>query len=217
MPPPATSKKRHHLEPISYDELLGNAGMSGFVSFLEEGPRAGAAPALEPVREPGPRPVDRPPATPAPFRWARNVSGRQSRIWKAVAVEDGHSLAEQAVYNALWDGGVALEPASEDRTIRIGYHRLAQMTRLSWVSVKSNLRSLEKKLAIEVIGSENSATQEGKRYRIYAAAAILQRRKRAGLIWVLRTRGVQLLTGASFTEQDLVQPLPWSKLPPNTP
>ena len=31
-------------------------------------------------------------------------------------------------------------PADADRTIRIGYHRLAQMTRLSWVSVKANLR-----------------------------------------------------------------------------
>jgi hypothetical protein len=197
MPPPATSKKRPHLEPISYDELMGNAGMSGFVSFLEDGARTAAAPAAEPVREPGPRPVSRPPAPPL-FRWARNGAGRQSRIWKAAAVEDGHSLAEQAVYNALWAGGGPLEPGCEDRTIRIGYHRLAQLTRLSWVSVKSNLRSLEKKLAIEVTASENSAAQEGKCYRIYAASAILQRRKSAGLVWVRRTRGVELLTDASF-------------------
>ena len=112
--------------------------------------------------------------------------------------EDGHSLAEQAVYKALWDGGTSFDLGSDDRTIRIGYHRLAQITRLSWVSVKSNLRSLEKKLAIEVIASENSATQEGKRYRIYAAPAIQQRRKRAGLVWVRRTRGVELLTDEAF-------------------
>jgi hypothetical protein len=198
MPPPASSKKRPHLEPISYDELMGNAGMSGFVSFLEDGARA-AAPAVEqPLRDPGLRPVVSRLPAPAPFRWARNGAGRQSRIWRAAVVEDGHSLAEQAVYRALWEGGVPLEPSSDDRTIRIGYHRLAQMTRLSWVSVKSNLRSLEKKLAIDVIGSENSATQEGKRYRIYAASAILLRRKRAGLVWVRRTRGVELLTEEAF-------------------
>jgi len=184
---------------------MGNAGMSGFVSFLEDGVRAGAAPAVEPSREPGPRPLANPrPAVsrlpaPAPFRWARNGVGRQSRIWRAAVVEDGHSLAEQAVYKVLWEGGGPLDdPSTDDRTIRIGYHRLAQMTRLSWVSVKSNLRSLEKKLAIEVIGSENSAAQEGKRYRIYAAPAILQRRKRAGLVWVRRTRGVELLTDEAF-------------------
>jgi hypothetical protein len=173
---------------------MGNAGMSGFVSFLEDG-RAGVASSLEPLRDPGPRPVIQ---RPAPFRWARSSTGRQSRIWRAAVVEDGHSLAEQAVYKALWDGGLPVDTGTEDRTIRIGYHKLAQLTRLSWVSVKSNLRSLEKKLAIEVIGSENSATQEGKRYRIYAAATILQRRKRAGLVWVRRTRGVELLTDASF-------------------
>jgi hypothetical protein len=115
-------------------------------------------------------------------------------------VEDGHSLAEQAVYQSLWEAAVPMAngdgSANEDRTIRIGYHRLAQMTRLSWVSVKNNLRSLERKLAIEVTGSENSATREGKCYRVYARAAILERRKLAGLEWVRRSRGVELLRKA---------------------
>lgn len=109
-------------------------------------------------------------------------------------VEDGHSLAEQAVYEALWKAALPVdEPASEDRTVRIGYHRLAQMTRLSWVSVKNNLRSLEKKLAIEVTGCENSATRQGKCYRVYSRSAILERREKDGLVWVRRSRGVELL------------------------
>ena len=57
-----------------------------------------------------------------------------------------------------------------------------------------NLRTLEMKLAIEVTGSENSATREGKCYRVYSRKAIVERRKRAGLEWVRRTRGVELLT-----------------------
>src|ERR1700736_5553421 len=93
--PPATIKRRHQLEPISYDELMSNAGMSGFVSFLEGGVRGTAT---APVTV-----VDRPPVPgQPPFRWASNGRGRQSRIWKATMVEDGHSLAEQAVYDALW-------------------------------------------------------------------------------------------------------------------
>jgi len=184
--PSATNKRRARLEPISYDELLNNAGMSGFMSFLEHTPAAAAPAAVKLV----PQPV-------VQLKPARN--GRQSRIRKAVLVEDGHSLAEQAVYDALWNRGSPV-PGQEfpDRTIRIGYHRLAQITRLSWVSVKANLRSLERKLAIEVTGSENSATQEGKSYRVYSRAAILERRRSAGLEWVRRTRGVELLSLASL-------------------
>jgi hypothetical protein len=174
---PANSKKRHQLEPISYDELLSNAGMSGFVSFLD--------PDIAP-----------PPPVSAPLKPAR--SGRRSRIWKAKMVEDGHSLAEQAVYEALWNAADPLSEGRDGRTLRIGYHRLSQITRLSWVSVKANLRSLEKKLAIDVIASENSAAQEGKRYLVYSRPAILERRRRAGLEWVRRTRGVELLSRAAL-------------------
>jgi hypothetical protein len=176
VPPAITTKKRPPLEPITYDELLGNAGMSGFVSFLDP-PLVGTAAA--PIRILVPEPAARAP---------------RGRIRRALAMEDGHSLAEQAVYTALWKAATPLnEHINSDRTIRIGYHRLAQMTRLSWVSVKANLRSLEKKLALEVIGAENSATQEGKRYLVYAPGSVLERRKKAGLEWVRRTRGVELL------------------------
>ena len=113
--------------------------------------------------------------------------------------EDGHSLAEQAVYEVLWQAASPVNDlADADRTIRIGYHRLAQMTRLSWVSVKANLRTLERKLAIEVTGSENSATREGKCYLVYSRSSILARRKQAGLEWVRRTRGVELLSQAAI-------------------
>jgi hypothetical protein len=162
------------MDPIGYDELMSNAGMSGFVSFLIPTPES-------------------PPVEIAPERRLP----RRGLVRRATMVEDGHSLAEQAVYDSLWEAALPLDgTANEDRTIRIGYHRLAQMTRLSWVSVKNNLRSLERKLAIEVTGSENSATREGKCYRVYARAAILERRKRAGLEWVRRSRGVELLKKA---------------------
>ncbi len=162
----ATPKRRHRHEPISYHESLRDPGVPGLASFQEYKPVVKSAP-----------------------------KGRQNRIRKAKVVEDGHSLAEQVVYEALWNAGRPLaEGETADRTIRIGYNRLAQMTRLSWVSVKANLRSLERKLAIEVIASENSATQEGKGYRVYSLAAILERRQRAGLEWVRRTRGVELFS-----------------------
>jgi hypothetical protein len=116
----------------------------------------------------------------------------------ARGVEDGHSLAEQEVYRTLWKIGA---PEGEDpeanRTVRIGYDRLAGLVRLSWVTVKANLRSLERKLAIEVVAAEDSASREGKQYRVYSTNAIWARRQSAGLLWVRRTRGVELLTDAS--------------------
>ncbi len=171
---------------------MSNAGMSGFISFLETPPYEPDPRPVRPVEiAPAVVPAPAPPTEPAPLRVVR-----RSRIQRAHMVEDGHSLAEQAVYEALWKLG---EPLTDgDRMVRIGYHRLAQATRLSWVTVKTNLRSLEKKLAIEVLASENSATREGKCYRIYARAAILERRRLAGLEWVRRTRGVELLSQAAI-------------------
>src|SRR5215831_6827720 len=100
--PSAISKKRQLLEPITYDELLNNAGMSGFVSFLEF---TSAAPALE---------------VPPPQELLKTP--RRGRIFKAAAVEDGHSLAEQAVYEALWKAAAPLSDLTDsDRSIRIGY------------------------------------------------------------------------------------------------
>jgi hypothetical protein len=192
LPSALTLKKRRALERISYDELMSNAGMSGFVSFLEHHPNPKApepetngTKALEGA-------VD---ATAGVLDAAQPSPVKPGRIRKANKVEDGHSLAEQAVYEALWQAGAPVSAVADaDRTIRIGYQRLAQMTRLSWVSVKANLRTLEKKLAIQVTGCENSATREGKSYLVYSHPAILERRKQAGLEWVRRPRGVELLT-----------------------
>jgi hypothetical protein len=192
LPSALTLKKRRALERISYDELMSNAGMSGFVSFLEHDPKARVPASGVGAVKPLGGAVE---ASAGVLNAAQPAPAKPGRIRRANKVEDGHSLAEQAVYEALWQAGTpvsAAEPA--DRTIRIGYQRLAQMTRLSWVSVKANLRTLEKKLAIAVTGCENSATREGKSYLVYSRPAILERRKQAGLEWVRRTRGVELLT-----------------------
>jgi len=201
---------------------MANAGMSGFVSFLD---------APEPERA-TPKPADAPGGPIAvvsdtviksdtvkatttvqqrksvqeadPLQKAYTVQpqplqdGRRWRVKRALGVEDGHSLAEQEVYRTLWKVSTPEgDNPDANRTIRIGYDRLAGLVRLSWVTVKANLRSLEKKLAIEVVAAEDSANREGKQYRVYSTAAIWDRRQSAGLLWVRRTRGVELLTEPS--------------------
>ena len=174
--------------------------MSGFVSFLE-------LPAVDPEARPNP---------PAPGvaehslatnsytiespRVVRDTKPRipvpRARIYRATRAQDGHSYTEQAVYEKLWTAApTRLDDGIESyRVVQIGYDRLARLTQLSWVSVKANLRSLEKKLALEVIAGENSASREGKTYRVYAYHVILERRRQAGLEWVQKTRGVKLIS-----------------------
>jgi hypothetical protein len=225
---------RPELEPISYEEIMANAGMSGFVSFLDapvptrqaenqadqaaapETPVSNTVSKTDTVKDSAPvqqrkdtvqesNPVQE--AYPVQESNTEKASPmRAPRKWRVIrtrGVEDGHSLAEQEVYRTLWKAG---EPEGDDpeasRTLRIGYDRLASLVRLSWVTVKANLRSLEKKLAIEVVAAEDSANREGKQYRIYSTAAIWARRQSAGLLWVRRTRGVELLADASATPME---------------
>lgn len=137
-------------------------------------------------------------------------------------MEEGHSLAEQQLYRTLWEAGepeqrvgqqtdqgaghkagTAVSPADSGRSrlVRLGYDRLAAMARMSWLTVKTNLRSLERKLAIEVAAPEDSARRAGKQYRVFSAPVVIARREEAGLVWVRRTRGVELLTQAAPESQ----------------
>ena len=188
-------QRRRSFEPITYDELLSNAGMSGFVSFLElptANPEERGIP--ERPREKTPYIVESP--RPKVKEPASGRSAPYARIYRATRVQDGHSYAEQAIYEAMWSSVPSLldDGTDEYRIVQIGYDRLARLAQMSWVSVKANLRSLEKKLAIEVIATENSASREGKTYKIYSNAVILERRRNAGLEWVRKTRGVKLIS-----------------------
>lgn len=199
---------------------MGNAGMSGFVSFLDSprpepaAPSAPKAPDGDSYTVQVSGPVEetssvqeskavqdtgavQPSKTASDSYTVQTFSKaelKRARMKRALAVEDGHSLAEQEIYRRLWQAGAPESAAPDaDRTLRIGYDRLAAMVRLSWVTVKANLRSLERKLAIEVLAAEDSANRAGKLYRVYSAAAVQRRREEAGLVWVRRTRGVELL------------------------
>lgn len=113
------------------------------------------------------------------------------KIRRARRAEDGHSLGEDAIYRALWDA--AAPESSSARQLSIGYDRLAALSGLHWTNVRKNLQALEKKLAVEVLEREDSASRTGKRYRIYSRQAILERREEAGMVWVRRTKGVEFV------------------------
>jgi DNA-binding MarR family transcriptional regulator len=101
---------------------------------------------------------------------------------KAVLVQDGHSTGEHAVYMALWNAGNGLD--QHQRMVAIGYEKIARACGLHWTNVKKHLKTLEGKLAIEMVQRENSDTRTGKTYRVFGFAEILRRRKEARLEWV---------------------------------
>lgn len=157
--------------------------MSGFVSFLDLPPLTKA---VEPEQARVPEP-------PAPEQPAHLPPRR--RVFPLHSARDGHSLAEHAVYEALWNAGVPDPKGRDQRLARISYPALAEATHLSRVTVKSAVHALEKKLSIVTVVRANTLGSifPSATYRVYPADAIAQRREMAGFKWAKRARGIQLL------------------------
>jgi hypothetical protein len=103
-----------------------------------------------------------------------------------VTVQDGHSLAEQAVYDAMCREG---KPYRGDaRILTIGLRTLAEISHMAYSNCKANVRSLVAKLALDEL--PGFSYTDGRTYIIHGEGEILRRRKEAGLTHVLRTRGV---------------------------
>ena len=111
---------------------------------------------------------------------------RRVRIREAVTVQDAHSLAEQAVYDAMYRAGKPYQ--GDSRLLTIGLRTLAELSRMAYSNCKANVRSLVAKLAVEE--RPGFSYTEGRTYIIYSFREILRRRKAAGLTHVIRTRGV---------------------------
>ena len=116
------------------------------------------------------------------------------RVFRATRVEHGHSIGEHLIYEVLWRNSAGND---QTRTIQIGYDRLGSLANVNWKTAKSCLKTLEEKLAIEVIGAENSNERTGRTYRVYSFTAILERRRKAGMEWVEKGRGVKFIAAGT--------------------
>jgi hypothetical protein len=122
---------------------------------------------------------------------------RRPRVREARTVEDGHSLAEQAVYEAMLRAGKPYR--DESRILTIGLRTLAELSRMAYSNCKANVRSLIAKLAIDEL--PGFSYTDGRTYVIHPNSEILRRRKAAGLTHVLRTRGVAFVDPVSGAPQ----------------
>ena len=117
------------------------------------------------------------------------------RIRRCAATFDGHSLGEEVLYQALWKA--AHPESAETRTIVIGWRGMSQLCRMTPKNCKINTQRLIRKLALEVLSPYNTPESIGTTYRVYSDPAILQRRRKAGLEWVVRSRGVEFVNPAT--------------------
>jgi hypothetical protein len=118
---------------------------------------------------------------------------RRPRIRETSTVQDGHSLAEQAVYDVMYRAGKPYQ--GESRILTIGLRTLAEMSRMAYSNCKANVRSLVEKLAIDE--RDGFSYTQGRTYVVYSFREILRRRKAAGLTHVIRSRGVAFVDPAT--------------------
>jgi hypothetical protein len=125
---------------------------------------------------------------------------RRIRIREAVTVQDAHSLAEQAVYDAMYRAGRPYQ--GDSRILTIGLRSLAELSRMAYSNCKANVRSLVTKLAIDE--RPGFSYIEGRTYVVYSFREILRRRKAAGLTHVVRNRGVAFVDPATGVQIELI-------------
>ena len=132
------------------------------------------------------------------------VVWQNRRIRKCVLAQDAHSQGEDALFSAMWNTAKP-DPAdpSGSRMIRIGYAELAQKSRMHRSNVRINIAGLRAKLAIEVLDEHDSRDVTPRTYRLYSFKEILERRRAAGLEYVIRKKSVVFVT-----ETGEILPLP---------
>ena len=126
---------------------------------------------------------------------------RPYRIHLCRMVQDAHSAGEHLLLTTLWRIGTPDSSTAKDpytKRVTIGWKRMGALANMSDKAAKRNLSCLIDKLAVELIGPEDSTTRTGRTYLIYSFRAILERRSDAAMLYVVRDKGVRFLTEAEM-------------------
>lgn len=186
-------KRKFDMTPISYEEMAEEPALKGMLSFLELEP--GKTPVLDftkPDTVPEKDTVsgkDTVPDKPAPA-----IKTQGARYYFCNSAEDGHSLAEQRLYERLWNSPLARDESPSTRLITLGWDVMARLCRTTPRLARENCFRLLRKLALEKVAPHDSERRIGATYRVYAPGAVLERRRQAGLNFVIRNRGVRFVT-----------------------
>jgi hypothetical protein len=115
----------------------------------------------------------------------------RSKIRKCVLAQDGHSLGEEAIYQILWRTGKSenMDP-NGSRTNRIGAAEISYKVNMAKKNVRQNISRLFEKLAFEIIENFETMNSRARLYRVFSYKQILERRRAAGMLYVVRNKGV---------------------------
>jgi hypothetical protein len=111
------------------------------------------------------------------------------KLYRCFSAQDGHSFAEERLYNALWHARHARPESDDTRLIAVGWDLMSKLAGMTPRNAKENCLRLIQKLAMEKVESHRSEERIGTTYRLYSYGVILDRRRRAGLEWITRNRG----------------------------
>jgi len=124
------------------------------------------------------------------------VEGRGKRPLRfCTSTQDGHTAGEQIVYQTIWNYARKFgrtEPLGST-LVDIGLSQLCSLLGADHKNVKRLIGSLQEKLAVEIVRQPDYRLAIPTRYRIYNDSQVLERRRAAGLLWVIRTRAVRFV------------------------
>ena len=159
---------------------------------------------------PSPAPINQPLPRVTPTTEVPGFGKR--RYHRCVFVQEAHTPGEQAVLSGLYRLGKnpRFGHALPDGSMRVcvSLVELGRQIAMHETNVRVNVRNLINKLAIEQVRAEDKKHQSAREYRVYTFKQILERRRAAGLEWVVKGRGVQFVS-----VEEVLKSLPSDSLP----
>lgn len=125
-----------------------------------------------------------------------DVEGRGKRPLRYCrTVQDGHTSSEEIAYHALWAHARRHGQTDTDgsQVVDLALSQLRTILNTDHKNVKRLLTSLKSKLALEIVRPPDYRRAISTRYRIFNHRQILERRRTANLLWVVRTRAVRFV------------------------
>jgi hypothetical protein len=175
--------------PTRIDSASGSLELAGLAPPIEVGADAFSRPELpmgqSPLGDLGPMPIP-----------SMEVEGRGKRALRYCrTVQDGHTSSEELAYEALWAHARRHGQTDTDgsRVVDLALSQLRTILNTDHKNVKRLLMSLKSKLVLEIVRPPDYRRAISTRYRIFNQGQILERRRTANMLWVVRTRAVRFV------------------------
>lgn len=112
-----------------------------------------------------------------------------------LTARDGHSPTEHLIYSVMWAVGRPEAPREDaPRLVQMSQPELARRVGITERNLRIAIVRLIEKLAIEEVAGYTKDTKAPRIYRVFSEGEIVQRRRDAGLVWVIRRKGVQFVS-----------------------